>query len=338
MSNQNFEGWLDQTLPLYSRLTESVVSIIENLLRSNDIDYLAVSGRTKTKKSVLEKVDRKGYRNPREQLTDLSGIRIIVFFESSITEVSDLINRAFLVDQENSLNQDSLLSADQIGYRSVHFVCDLGSERASLPEFQGLAGFKFEFQVRTVLQHAWAELAHDRKYKFSGRLPKRVERQLYLYAGMLEIADQGFDEVSKSIDRYIADIEQKSSKGDLDVDIDSISIESFVQEWASKNDIEIEKVKGPVDELIGELNLFGVHKIKDITEIIPNGYSEVCKKSGRKTTIFGLIRDWMLIHDWRRFLQDVPHDWVIIKDDDKHVFNHFIPKDELAYFYQAFEL
>lgn len=46
------------------------------------------------------------------------------------------------------------MSVDQTGYRSVHFVCDIGSARAALPEFNGLSGLKFEIQIRTVLQHA----------------------------------------------------------------------------------------------------------------------------------------------------------------------------------------
>jgi len=337
MSDVKIDTWLEQTLPLHSRLTESVVAIVENLLKSKKIDYLAVSGRTKTKNSVIEKVARKGYRNPAEQLTDLSGIRIIVFFESAISDVSELINQAFSVDQDNSLNQDSLLSADQIGYRSVHFVCDIGPERASLPEFEELAGLKFEFQVRTVLQHAWAELAHDRKYKFSGKLPKRVERQLYLYAGMLEIADQGFDEVSKSIDRYIEDLEKKSSQGDLNVEIDSISLESFVHDWAHRNGIELEGIRGSVDDLISELNAFGVYRLEDLAKIIPEKYSEVYKSVGHETNIFGAVRDWMLMHDWRRFERDVPYNWVI-ETEDSDLFEHFIAEDELSEFYETFAL
>ena len=82
-----------------------------------------------------------------------------------------MITGSFNIDEKNSLDKKILLASDQIGYRSVHFVCDLGAQRSGLPEFKDLGGLKFEIQVRTVLQHAWAELAHDRNYKFSGTLP-----------------------------------------------------------------------------------------------------------------------------------------------------------------------
>lgn len=335
MSDPNIERWLDQTLTLHQRLTESVVAIIENLLKAENVDYLAVSGRTKSKKSALEKISRKGYRKPAEQMTDLTGIRIIVFFESAISVVSDLIDNAFSVDTHNSLNQDSLLSTDQIGYRSVHFVCDLGTERASLPEFKELAGLKFEFQVRTVLQHAWAELAHDRNYKFSGKLPTNVERQLYLYAGMLDIADQGFDEVSKRIDRYIEDLEKKSSEGELDLEIDSISLQNFVKEWGRKNGVELVPIKGSVDELIDELSAFGIATLSDLNHIIPENYADVYKENKHESNIFGVVRDWMLIQDWRRFDRDVQYDWVVVEGEDD-LPKYFIDDDDLHEFYGTF--
>lgn len=81
-----------------------------------------------------------------------------------------MITGSFNIDEKNSLDKKILLASDQIGYRSVHFVCDLGAQRSGLPEFKDLGGLKFEIQVRTLLQHAWAELAHDRNYKFSGTL------------------------------------------------------------------------------------------------------------------------------------------------------------------------
>nr|MZG82510.1 GTP pyrophosphokinase [Photobacterium lucens] len=175
---------------------------------ANNIDYLTVTGRTKDKKSALEKINRKSYKNPKSQMTDLSGIRIILYFESDINKVSELISDSFDIDFDNSLDKSKVLSKDQIGYRSVHYVCTLGQGRSNLPEYLELGELKFEVQVRTILQHAWAELAHDSSYKFSGTLPPEIERKLYLYAGMLEIADKGFDEISAQIDSYKKSVDE----------------------------------------------------------------------------------------------------------------------------------
>ncbi|HEV3427647.1 MAG TPA: RelA/SpoT domain-containing protein, partial [Paraburkholderia sp.] len=154
--DSKFDVWLDGILPRHSRLTEMVTALMQSLISNKGIDHLAVTGRTKKKSKAIEKIARKGYKNPPRQLTDLTGVRIIVYFESQVEQVSELIKEAFNVDLKNSLNKDEALSVNQTGYRSVHYVCDLGPARLALPEFSGLAELKFEFQVRTLLQHAWA--------------------------------------------------------------------------------------------------------------------------------------------------------------------------------------
>lgn len=331
-----FEDWVDKTLPKQQRLTESVVTTLENLLNSNDIEYLAVSGRTKTKEGALEKIDRKSYKDPANQLTDLSGVRVILYFEDDVSKVSKLIESAFNIDQQNSLNQDEKLSVDQIGYRSVHYVCDLGQQRVELPEFTALSGLKFEVQVRTILQHAWAELAHDRNYKFKGKLPPEIERSLFLYAGMLEIADKGFNELSTEIDEYVQSTHEKAKSGDYKFELDSLSLPEFIENWAERNEIILEKAnkKLEYDELLSELTLCGISTADELEAIIPKDYADVCKKRGLFSTTFGYVRDWLLIHDWRHFKDSVDIDWVLTKP---HLYDEYFNHEELNEFIKNFE-
>jgi putative GTP pyrophosphokinase len=331
-----YEEWIEENLPKQQRLTDAVIIIIENILKSENIEYLSVSGRTKTKKSVVEKIKRKGYKKPAQELTDLSGIRIIVYFESEIAKVSDVITRAFNVDTENSLNQDDRLSIDQIGYRSVHFVCDLGKERTLLPEFVGLSDLKFEFQVRTLLQHAWAELAHDRNYKFSGKLPPDIERSLFLYAGMLEIADKGFDELSDKIDKYVEDVHQQTKTGEFNYELDSISLPELVESWCESQNIELIKMnpKAEFNDLLNELNAIDIKTASQLNEIIPKKYADVVKGGGNKSTIFGYVRDWILIKDWRKLLQNVDINWIIAGDQ---IYRHFFDEEEFRAFKNEFD-
>lgn len=331
-----YEEWIENIIPKQERLTDAVVTIIGNLLRSEGIEFLSVSGRTKTKSSILEKITRKGYKDPSKQLTDLSGIRIIVYFESDVTKLSDLISNSFEVDNENSLNQDARLSVDQIGYRSVHFVCGLGKERVKLPEFFGLEGLKFEFQVRTILQHAWAELAHDRNYKFSGKLPPDIERNLFLYAGMLEIADKGFNELSQKIDAYIKSVHIQAGQGKLNFDLDSISLPEFVENWAKNEGIDLEENSHKVEyvKLLNELNAVGISKAFELLAIIPKNYSQIYKSENYRSTIYGVVRDWMLISNWKKYIETVKPDWLMSKE---HIFDHFFDPKELEEFSNSFE-
>lgn len=321
-----YEAWVDEILPRHARLKDTIISIVENLLKTNDIEYLTVSGRSKTRESVLEKIERKSYKDPAKQLTDLSGIRIVAYFESDINKISDLINSAFNVDVANSLNQDEKLSVDQIGYRSVHFVCDIGQARAALPEFANLSNLKFEIQVRTVLQHAWAELAHDRNYKFTGKLPPEIERKLFLYAGMLEIADKGFSEISSEIDAYIEKVHADTTQGNLDYDLDSITLPQFIENWFKINEVELEPVehKADIKKLISELNSVGIKKASELNAIIPQNYAQVCKDRKYLSNIWGHTRDWLIIHDWQLLLANNIN-WVLGGDE---IIDSFFDKEE----------
>jgi putative GTP pyrophosphokinase len=334
MSIETAERWLDHALPKHQRLTSAVVSILDSLLKDQAIDFLAVSGRTKSKKTAIEKIGRKGYSEPARQLTDLSGIRVVVFFESDVRRVAQLVEGAFAVDRANSLDKDNLLSANQIGYRSVHFVCDLGENRSKVEEYKNLANLKFEIQIRTVLQHAWAELAHDRNYKFSGKLPKELERKLFLYAGLLEIADQGFNETSRAIDEYSENLQTRTSRGDFDIEITSLSLDAFVGLWASRTGYEFElSSRGDLGDLVEELRQFGVSTLAELDEIVPKDYVKVASEFKESTSTHGVVRDWMLIKDWRRFVRDVHFSWVM---DEGFVLARLMNKEDfsemMAYF------
>ncbi|SEH27829.1 hypothetical protein [Rhizobium sp. NFR12] len=217
MSKLNFQDWIEEKHPQFSSLTEAVILIITRLLKDEGIPFLTIAGRTKSVADCLNKSRRKSYKNPTQQMTDISGVRIVVYFDYDVDRVSDIIEQNFAVDENNSSNRDDLLLVNEVGYRSMHFVCDLGEDRVRLKENELLRGLKFEFQVRTVLQHAWAELAHDRNYKFTGQLPKPIERKLFLLAGLMETADNGFSELSKEIDSYVDSISTSAAKGRLDI-------------------------------------------------------------------------------------------------------------------------
>lgn len=122
METENTDKWLAAVLPKHRSLTKAVVTITESLLKAGKIDYLAVTGRTKTLENIKEKVRRKSYKHPRTQMTDISGVRVIVYFESDVRRVSDVIESSFRVDKDNSLDKEALLAADQNGYRPVHYA------------------------------------------------------------------------------------------------------------------------------------------------------------------------------------------------------------------------
>lgn len=318
---EEFRIWFEENRKKYVALKDAAIPIITNLIAIDEIECLPIDGRTKDVDSAVEKVTRKNYNDPITQMTDITGIRVIVYLESDVKKVSEIIRSAFNVDEANSSNTDERMSANQVGYRSVHFVCDLGEARTQLPEFKILSGLKFEIQVRTVLQHAWAVMAHDNNYKFTGSLPRPLERHLFLLAALLETADQGFDDLSTKIDKYKTSVISESANGKLDIPVNSLSLESFLNQWAREHNYEFPSratEEAITSRVVEELRSFGITTLAEIKAIIPDNFIERTRDIPYMTMV-GALRIWMLISNPEKFVQDVPHTWHLVDTMEKIV-------------------
>jgi putative GTP pyrophosphokinase len=306
--------WLGAVLPRHERVTRAVSSLLENMLRENNIEFLSINGRTKTLEGALEKIQRKKYRDPKKQLTDLSGIRVITYLESQVSEISSTIQKLFEVDDQNSLDRSQVLGSDRMGYRSAHFVCCLGKSREGLPEYDTLCDLKFEIQVRTVLQHAWAELAHDRSFKFGPGLPTHIQRKLNLYSGMLEIVDAAFDNIATEIDEYAASINKKSLEEIKEVEVSNITLNRYIDSVEERIKAKIHRM--PIgSDVIAELQFFGLKTIGDLEAITSPSLIKLYKDRKPDETSIGFIRSVMMFHDLKKYLSG-PVSWSALGKED----------------------
>lgn len=297
----NRQSWIEDALSQHRRLTPAIVRLLENVLSRSSIEYLSIVGRTKEIASTEEKIRRKKYTQPEMQLTDLSGIRVITFLETQVKAISDLIRATFDVDEKNSLDRASHLGDDRIGYRSTHFVCTLGQSRRGLREYEALSELIFEVQVRTVLQHAWAELAHDRSFKLGSGLPAKIQRKLNLYSGMLEIVDGAFDEIVREVQAYKSEIASKTASQLSDTELNSLTLRPYLERLAEDYDLRIDFTEIP-DDVLSEFKAFGLNKVGDLKRI---AVREVLEQIGEYTTgdenAIGFIRTLMMYHDIDRY-------------------------------------
>lgn len=215
--------------------------------------------------------------------------------EEHASNIATIVRELFDVDEANSHDRSADLGEDKIGYRSTHFVCTLGRHRGALPEYEGIGHLKFEVQVRTVLQHAWAELAHDRSFKFGATLPSKIQRKLNLYSGLLEIVDGAFDEIAQEIDEYRSNIERKSLSQISATEINSISLARFVKELSKKLGIEIADNTDP--KLFEELREYGLKSIGDVEALVTKEFIQAFQGTTEASTSFGTLRHLMMFHD-----------------------------------------
>jgi putative GTP pyrophosphokinase len=223
--------WYDNNIDPYKGLAEIIAVTLKNSLISQNISFVDVPYRSKTKKSFLKKIEdkltEKDY-SP-ESMTDLSGIRVITLIESDVQKVCDLVSIMFNVHHADSVNKSEKLGEEKVGYRSVHFVCDVGEERAKLPEFSLYKGLCFEIQIRTALEHAWAEIEHDRGYKLGGKLPSHLNRRFKLLSGLLESADLEFNRLTEEIEEYADGLKENIANISEDFELSTIGVKTLLE-------------------------------------------------------------------------------------------------------------
>lgn len=334
--------WYTQNRYLYKQLANKVNIIIAELLEINLIGIHAIFNRAKDVESYKEKIKDPKYDNPQQQITDLAGIRIICYVESDIQRICKIIEDNFDVDSENSGDKSKLLGTDKVGYKSVHYVAQLNKSRTILPEYKKYLGRKFEIQIRTILQHAWAEIEHDRNYKFSGELPDEIQRRFKLVAGSLELADKEFDRIASDIDKISHEVEIGTKEGKLDFELNTTTIKQFLTTKFEPLIPERIQPVFPSSEseirILKELQLYGLKSINDLNAIIPDDLLSVLEKSQKSSgNLLGLLRTIMIAYDWKRYF-DKSYDkkWYIPSLRQNYYIEHYkVPVDQIEKLYKT---
>ena len=148
----------DQKSVLHGELASKIEKLIGELLREQGIRVHTITSRLKTKDSLTDKLTR--MVNPCEKLdgiTDICGIRVTTYFSDDVDKVAKIIETEFKVYPDESVNKGDLLDPDRFGYRSLHYIVSLPDDRSKLTEHKRFSDCKIEIQIRSILQHAWAE-------------------------------------------------------------------------------------------------------------------------------------------------------------------------------------
>jgi putative GTP pyrophosphokinase len=217
---------------LYHSFSARLQSLLNELLASEGIGAAQVDARAKDVQSFIDKMGRRPgrYLDPLADITDLAGVRVVVYYSSDVELVNTMIEREFAVDEKNSWRRTPSTDPDRFGYRSDHYVVSCSTSRAGLGEWQPYVGLKAEIQVRTVLQHAWAAIDHTLNYKRASEIPAELKRQLFRISALLEVADDQFESVRLATGRLSSSYERSVSSGELGLPIDRASVEVYVEQ------------------------------------------------------------------------------------------------------------
>jgi len=181
--------------------TDGFVAMLTDLLDQSGINYLSVSGRAKGIASFAAKAGRlrEGrpmFPDPLTDITDQIGLRVITYLRRDVDVVARVLHEEYEVLDDRDLGLQTA-SEGRFGYASRHLVVRLREGEGT----EEMRAHPAQVQVRTVLQHAWAEFEHATRYK--GVVPDEhvqdLDRRFTLAAGLLELADQEFSAIHERL-------------------------------------------------------------------------------------------------------------------------------------------
>lgn len=235
----------------HKSFTLKIADLIKSLLSQNNITYHLIENRTKTQISYAEKIVRKNQNsNINDEITDISGIRIIAYYQKDVDIIAEIIKTEFEVDEKNSIDKSRILKENEFGYQSVHYVVKINPERAKLTEWISYKDLKAEIQIRTVLQHSWASISHELQYKKTYDIPNTLKRKLFRLAGLFELADEQFGELKTQhfeLEQKVSS-ENKTSKRIVSNEINLITINEFISNSETVKKVEESALKGGFSE------------------------------------------------------------------------------------------
>lgn len=271
---------------VFEKMEEIIREKLNNCINENGLYVTAIETRIKEKNSLIGKLERKGQKyKSLSDITDIVGARIITFYIDEVDKVSALVDKAFDVDWNESVDKRKALDLDQFGYMSLHYICRIPKSLYYDPQHPEINEYRFEVQMRSALQHVWATMNHDTGYKSGIEIPREHMRNMNRIAGMLELADEQFSRIRMEIIDYRRNVQALVADGNFNsVPLTEDTFRSYLALNPFKNLIDkiasINQAEIYEDNLICYLDVLFVMQFKtlgDIEDMI-NNYSEEAYK------------------------------------------------------------
>ncbi len=257
---------------------EQFLGLVTSILDDAGINYLSVTGRTKSVSSFAEKARRSDdgvplYPDPLRQITDTIGVRVITYVHSDVSAVADLLRDQVVVHDDRDMGRETAQEG-RFGYASRHLLIGLDAAREGNPSYELLRGRAASVQVRTVLQHAWAEFEHDIRYK--GNMPdehaKDFDRRFTLAAGLLELADREFSTIRDTLRASATSGAEPEAEPDHDPRIDPRELAAFLAGQYAESGWSRTDHYSWISGLLLEL---GIVSLDELGDVLRSGDEEV---------------------------------------------------------------
>jgi putative GTP pyrophosphokinase len=213
----------------YRSFTEAVYLLLTQLLHEKGFRFHTIERRTKSLNSLGTKLGKSPEKyQDLSDISDLCGVRVITYFADDVDPIAAAIAEEFSIDWKRSEDKRKPTEPERFGYASLHYVANLSPNRKGLTEYKRFANLVVEIQLRSVLQHAWAEIEHDLGYKSPQAIPASIRHQFSRLAGLMELGDTEFMRIRLDLTTYQRNVSTQVKTAPSDVLIDRLSVQSLI--------------------------------------------------------------------------------------------------------------
>lgn len=304
---EHFIKWYEDNQDNYREAANFVHNKIINFITRQKLNVANSCARVKTVDSVYKKAKKMvindgkyslKYSDPKSQIMDFAGVRIIVYLSSDLKIITDAVERLFkdYILCDDSANKIDLLGKDKVGYLSIHYVVTINTNEL---EYTHLNGVKCEIQIRTVLQDAWAQVFHDRLYKGNNESTEEssIVRKTNLLSGSLELIDSQIDEIVRYYDNKNGNLSKKAYQALLNAVVCENSLSEYC-ELLLNDKVEKYYSYRQVEEL---LLSFGIKTIRELDYCVNEEFINEIKNLNITITIDRLVRYILFLFDYKKF-------------------------------------
>lgn len=344
-----FREFHETNYRLFVDATDSFIALVNALINhSGSVSISKIDGRVKDREECIRKFNLK-YRTAlesksepytiRDHITDLIGLRVVCLYEDDIEKVRSCLSEHFeVVDITDKITQLENTEGS-FGYKGLHLDLRLNTDRKALPEYAVYGDFRFEVQIRTIIQDSWSVLDHKIKYKKS--IPTPLKRRINTLAALFELADREFREIREAtliemrkeeISTDLLSTEEASAdsaRADSDtrgVKLNAFSFQRIAHHFFNDFDFEAHKVDGFTQEITSldpsiTRGQFNTHLWQNLSKV--RRYQAYFEKANLndKLNPYTLIRHCLYLGEKEKFSQ-------ILTNQTKEAFETWLKKNK----------
>ncbi|MBF0124484.1 MAG: RelA/SpoT domain-containing protein [Magnetococcales bacterium] len=204
----------DEQRDLYIDFMNRQVALLQEFLKESGYEVHAVTGRIKQRDSIKRKLSHPDTScDSVKQISDVIGIRIITFFEEDVERISEIIRNEFRVIEAHLTDDDQMVGIDRFGYDPRYYVISLPESRLKLIEYRRFKEFRAEIQIRSLLQHVWAEMQQQMGFSSWNNFPAQRRRHFARIAHLLELTDTELNSLRQFLHNHVPESEGQKAGG-----------------------------------------------------------------------------------------------------------------------------